>query len=247
MNFEEVRELLKKEHENKLDKNVVLNIPLEEKRDYQKLQGAITSISKFNKDVEAYLEENSLVNSIQETQKGIYELKTKYGNTFLLTPSTYFKGAIPFLPIVGNCYNNSLTNTLVMSYQENPAVSVGIFFASEENHILHAISEFDYQKERYIIDYNYQLIMSKDLYCKLYNFTILNTIKKEKLHELFNLRAECKEHTQNREDSKNFHSVIYLELAPEEYQQYLQDVIEDKRLDDYKFVTYFNLFPRKTK
>lgn len=247
MDFEEVRELLKKEHQNRLDKNIVLNVPLEEKRDYQKLQGAIAGISKFDKDVEAYLKENSLVNSIEKVEKGIYELKTKYGNTFLLTPTTYFKGILPFIPIVGNCYNNSLTNTLVMSYDKNPAVSVGIFYAREDYHIIHAISEFDYQNERYIMDYNYQLIMSKDLYCKMYNFTILNTIKKEKLHELVNLRAECKEHIKDREDYKNFHSVIYLEFAPEEYQRYLQDIIEDKRPDDYKFVTYFNLFPFKTK
>ena len=237
MTFEEITNLLIAEYENNLEKFHLLDIPFEEKRDFTRLQVALCALDKFDDKVLEYLNNNSLVNSIKEVQKGIYDIKTKFGETKLLTPKTLYQGNMPFVPIIGDCYNNSLTNTLVTSYSQNPAASVGILYISDENHIVHAISEFDNDKDdRYIIDYNYNLVMRKDFYCKLYNFKILNTVTKEQIHELLTLYYNCKEHTLNREDKDNIHNTAYLLLAPDEYKKYAQDIIADQRFDDYKFM-----------
>jgi len=236
MTFEEVTELLIKEYEGRLDKELFLDIPFEDKRNFLRLQNAVSQFSTFKEDVLLTLNDNSLVNYIKKDEKG-FQLSTKFGDTKLLTPSSLFNDSLPFVPVIGDCYNNALLNTIIMGYDLNPAASVGIFYARDDNHIIHAIAEFDFDKERYIIDYNYNLVMNKDLYCNLFNFKILNTIKKQEMHEIYNLYFKCKEHTKNRDDNDNIHSTAYLELAPEEYKNYLNDIINDKRLDDYTFMS----------
>ena len=95
------------------------------------------------------------------------------------------------------------------------------------------------------IDYNLNLVMSKKLYCKIFNFNVLSSLDKEKVEELVSLFFECKNHTKGRKDADNIHYSCYMELAPEAYEDYIYQVLENKRYDDYDFGTEIRKLEKK--
>lgn len=140
------------------------------------------------------------------------------------------------------CHGNCMTAALIIdeiSEGNNPVVLTGVTSFSIGKPVLHSVLAADMEEGRTIVDYTYNLAMSEDLFKKLYNFKVLNETKPMNIIKLIHLNKkykECMLKSKNSGDDCGCYGAYFL-LANEDSLQYMMDVIEEKRNDDFPFLT----------
>ena len=117
-----------------------------------------------------------LVKKCNLTGKGTlqnpYHIQTNFGEGKFFNFYEYFKkGKIPSVFRKYDCHTNCFE--FAVRSNKNCKILSGICFRNFS--FLHSVLLID----DYILDFNYDLVMSKDLYVNLFNFEILNVVESE--------------------------------------------------------------------
>jgi len=148
---------------------------------------------------------------------GGYRIETIYGSGKFSAFSDLFpEGKVPESLKLGLCYSNSIG--LAFSLDANNkrhdcSVVTGIckmpsLLGNKESHFshLHAVTAFTGKKsgERLIADFTYNVVMSEELYYKLFNFEILSEVKVSKIKEALNFYSDHREAIKGRLKSPRY-------------------------------------------
>ena len=101
-----------------------------------------------------------------------YEIKTPYGDGKFFDAHTYFKDyKYPYFVQKQYCHSNSYE----FARTQNCKCKVLSGIAFKKISFLHSVVQID----DYILDFNYDIMMSKDLYYNLFNFVVINEVTSE--------------------------------------------------------------------
>lgn len=230
------------------DNEMVLENPdyfvIEEKYEdiYATLFFDITDLVSGDESVIENIKNNPLVKSFKD--KGdCYYIDTTFGKgIFFAAHDIFGKEGTNEIIKPNNCHTNSIIASLIiksMDLGDSPSVLTGITTFSVGKPVLHSVCSVGTGNGRVIVDYTYDLVMSEELFLKLYNFKVLNETNIDNLIKLMNLDRKYRKHmikTIGRDEGCGCAGVYFL-LANEASLQYMKDVIERKREDDFPFLT----------
>ncbi|MCQ2555880.1 MAG: hypothetical protein MJ149_00930 [Clostridia bacterium] len=204
----------------------------------------------IKKDYLDNLTANGYVKSI--TKDGYkYCVSTHDGNIIFYDAHNLFVDKqYPYDIQPGYCYANALYDckhiTETRPWQE-AKINVGWIELPYEGDspIIHAVCSFKaYDSMRYVIDYNLNLVMEEQMYKKFLNFQEINAYGD--IMQILNLHELIK-------DNKNFnlsnHKLNYILMATKDYSNYVYEVYNNERKDDFMFVDRYNFkrYLRKAK
>lgn len=230
------------------DNEMVLERPnyfvVEEKYEdcYSTLFVDVTELTMGDESVIENIKNNPLVMKFKK--KGEYHyLDTRFGSG-LFFPAHNILGKENTESFVeqNDCHGNSMTASLIIGdvfSQCNPVVLTGVTTFSIGKPLLHSVCAFDTKKGRIIIDYTYNVAMSEELFLKLYNFKVLSQTKPVDIIKFIKLNRKYRDYlvSNNKEVKDSDCYGAYFLLAKEDCFRYINDVIDNKRDDDYLFLT----------
>lgn len=132
--------------------------------------------------------------SKNEKKRVIY-IETSSVKGFIM--SAKFKNSSSIFPL-GKCHDNSIKAMTYVNNQKpslNPVVLTGIvdFKIKDTNPYLHSALKINSSKfGNLIIDYNFELIMSEELYYAFTNFDLLGTFDINQFSEVYQKIEDCK-------------------------------------------------------
>lgn len=112
----------------------------------------------------------------------------------------------------GYCFSNCFTMAYNLAYLKKESKVVSGIFSNGDTSALHSILEVD----KYIIDFNLDLAISKDLYYKLFLFEPLNTLSGEQI-------AKDWEFVEQNIKSLKGMTIMYLVFAYDDVISYIND------------------------
>ena len=188
MTIKEIEQLIKDEDAGVLRKPApALNKP---RRDLNRGSEILTIIVKYilsNKDRDVFLTsacgkliikraEIQDINCVDH-QYGMYEIKTKLGDgIFFNTLRLFEDGKYPVWIKPGFCYSNTYAH--IMTEELKAKILSGIVYLGAGKPFLHSVI---LHNDDTIIDFNYNLVMSKELYFSLFNMEVLAELESEKI------------------------------------------------------------------
>lgn len=121
------------------------------------------------------------------TVKKPYHLKTIFGEgEFLDMHNTYENGKIPTFIKKFYCFGNCLEYSMALAQHDiHSTVLTGIGYFKDA--FLHSVLLAEHDGNPQIFDFNYDLVMDKDLYLKLFSFEVLSEISGQKLLDVADL------------------------------------------------------------
>lgn len=188
MELKEFRKLVEQQHNKKLrEPDVLMFLSNEEIKSRFSL---LSNIIKFIEKQYIY-DEQYIVHSIKKGLQNCYGLK-ETNNTFSIHSSNYngkFKDLhfmfkdyeYPDYILNQFCHKNCFE--FALHSENNCSILSGISYRKES--FIHSVILLN----DYILDFNYDLMMTKELYFKLFNFEVLNVVRSEDLKENIDLIA----------------------------------------------------------
>lgn len=172
--------------------------------------------------------------------KSIY-LETKYGNGIVLTDGLFFD--MKDNPVIqkGQCHSNAMVATAKIGMEQpefEPKVLTGIadFKMPGTKPFLHSV--YQIKSKNYgdlIIDHNIDLSMSPSLYDLFLHLEVIGEFYPWQWDPLFEKLDLCNKELEKRGKSHYKGTNIYAILAYDETMKYLDELIENKREDDFPF------------
>ena len=190
MKLEEIQKLIKDEDAGRLRIPAIKeNVT---KKDLNKSSEILTIIVKYiigNSDSEVFI--NSTLGYVAVEKAGIksfaclepnykmYQVNTKFGEgTFFDARKLFENGKYPKWIRPGFCFSNAYAHILTEGIKSK--ILSGIVYVGSGKPFLHSAI---LTEEGMIVDFNYNLVMSKELYCNLFNFEVLAELESDKIIE----------------------------------------------------------------
>ena len=240
MKLEEAHELIVKDRNHEIEDEGYFIYSKEDQMAYANL---FVDLSKFAMGKSLFaknIKKNPLVNKI-EKQDDYYYIDTKFGDGLFFPAHEVFgkKGTKQFV-LENHCHCNSMLATLFVDKskpEKKPTVLTGICKFSIGRPLLHSVYTLELKKGRFIVDYTSGLAMTEDLYMKICNFKVLTETKVDDIKKLFKLHDAYLNYViENKGRRKCGIPNHYFLLSNEGIFEYMNDVIEGKREDDFPFI-----------
>ncbi len=190
MKIEEIRELIKDEDAGKLRKPAT--IANKNRKLISSASDALTIIVKFilensDRDVFVNTSYGKLVMKkagildlyCEEPRYRIYQTSTIFGKGKFFDSRALFENwKYPKWIVPGFCYSNAYAHILTQGIKAK--IVSGIVYIGRGKPFLHSVI---LTNEGMVIDFNYSLVMDKELYFNLFNFEVLAELESEKILE----------------------------------------------------------------
>lgn len=242
MKIEEAHKYVVKDNRMTLENPGYFLVDEKDESNYLKLFTDITNLMENKKESVRSIRNNPMVYDIKK--EGIlYSIDTKIGKGYFYKASEILGEEVSNQCFFDNqCHSNSIVASILInsvSKESNPSVYTGITTFSLGRPVLHSVCSVDTRRGKLIIDYTYNVAMSEELFLKLYNFKILTNTKIDNLEKLMFLEEEYAEYTLKKTGKKIVPDCagVYFLLANEDCLKYMRDIIDEKREDNFPFVT----------
>lgn len=201
----------------------------------------ITDLVSGDESVIENIKNNPLVKNFKN--KGdCYYVDTTFGEgTFFKAIDVLGEEATNLFVQPNGCHDNSIIAALMINNvypNNNPVVLTGVTTFSSGKPVLHSVYAVDTRMGRVVVDYTYNVAMSEDLFKKLYNFKVLAETHADNLVKYADLDKEYRKYMEKHGIDRGCNcSGVYFLLSNEDSLQYMKDVIEERREDDFPFLT----------
>ena len=198
--------------------------------------------TRVNTDKQVDFTKNKIVKEYKEIDDKCY-IKTQFGNAVFYRADEAIgkENAIQFIK-PRQCHANCGTACLIMNKLDPtliPKVVTGIVHPHHYSHpYLHSVLYCrGVEDGELLIDFNYNIAMSMDLFKKFYDFEVLSETSPNEIMELFEWEKKCGEYLSKNKKKIGYHGITYSLLSINGMIEYLKDVVDGKREDDFPFIT----------
>ena len=241
MKLEEAHKYVMLDYRGKLTPLVRDSVSKEDYEYFCSLFFDISALLEGDKDLVDKIRNNPLVNKL--TKKGDdYRINTKFGEGVFFSAFDIFgeEETKSFIK-PNNCHGNSLNAALIIDQvvpERKPVVYTGIACLPFSKPFLHSVYCLDFQGIPIVIDYTYNIAMSEDLFNKMYHFKVLNKTSIDAVNKMSEIDCKYKEYLKLNKCKGTYYGLgIYFLLSNDGMMQYLIDVMDGKRKDNFHFLT----------
>ena len=197
MKLEEVRDLRENENNNKLRHSKLLEEKSVEERDEiyyinTKVRGMVDKLPLLVKYFAKKGEELVQISG-EGTRESPYIIDCEYGHGKLYKLDEIFK-KLPRWVKKFECFGNCVGMAYVMGKEDYVGKVIGGIYDLGKP-VMHAVIEIDIDGIECIADFNFNMVIEKELYVKLFNFEIMEETDFKKIVENEKFLRHCKYNT----------------------------------------------------
>ncbi|MBE6124255.1 MAG: hypothetical protein E7184_01765 [Erysipelotrichaceae bacterium] len=255
MTFEEVKKIREHDHNDILRES---NINVVSKEDEKETANLLLFINDYfngnNKGLinRFKIKKHKLVNTVTFEKEHIY-METKYGKGDIYSLESFFLGKVDFNDLFqhAKCHSNSIT-LASLYYNQRPEHEVKVLTGIERTITtaktrLHSICSVNHQKRGYLyLDPADKMGMSPEIYNMFFNYEILSEYDPKNTELIFGKFDKCNKKLKSEGKESCHITDLYCLMATEETINYLDDIIEGKRDNDFDFsVKKYEVFKKE--